>query len=136
MTYRTLVAVALTLIAGNALADGPRQGGMRGPGIDNLAIVLELNDQQKQDFERIMKEHHQAARERREAHRASGERPDPETMKAARKQMRADLRAQLGTVLSAEQLEKFDALQAMRRDDQPPRHHKRRDADRADEEAG
>lgn len=140
MTYRTLAVVALTLIAGTALADGPRQGGMRGPDVDNLAIILELDDYQKQEFERIMTEHHQAAMERREAHRASGERPDRETMQAMREQMHSNLRTQLETVLSAEQLEKFDALKAMRGDRPPrhqPRHHQRHDFDRFDdEEAG
>lgn len=134
MTYRTPLILALTLIAGTALADCPRQGGMRGPDVDNLAVVLELNDQQKQDFERIMSEHHAAAQARREAHRASGQRPDPETREATREQMQASLRAQLETVLSAEQLEKLDALQAMR-GDRRPRHHKHRNFDRYDEEA-
>lgn len=138
MTYRTLAIVALTLTAGTALADCPRQGGMRGPDTDNLAIVLELDDQQKQQFEQIMGEHRAAADARREAHRASGERPDRETIEATREQMRASLRAQLETVLSAEQLEKFDALRAMR-GDRPPRHHprrhERRDFDGSDEEA-
>lgn len=135
MTYRTLAIVALTLATGTAFADCPRQGDMRGPDTDNLAIVLELDDQQKPQFEQIMSDHRAAAEARREAHRASGERPDRETIEATRELMRASLRAQLEPVLSAEQLEKLDALQAMRRD-RPPRHHKRRDFDRYDEEAG
>lgn len=133
MTYRNLVVIALTLIAGTALADGPRHGGHRGPDFDQLAIVLELDDYQKQEFERIVTEHRQAAMERREAHRASGERPDRETMQAMREQMHANLRTQLETVLTAEQLEKFDALKAMR-GDRRPRHHPR-DHERLDGEA-
>lgn len=135
MNYRELVVIALTLIAGTALADGPRHDGMRGPDMDNLAIVLELDDHQKQEFERTMTAHHEAARARREAHRASGQRPDRETMEAERQQMQAGLRAQLETFLSAEQLEKLDALRAMR-GDRPPRGHKRRHFDRGDEETG
>lgn len=134
MNYRTLVVVALTLVAGTALADGPRPGGMRGPDIDNLAIILELNDQQKQEVEKIMSAHHEAAMARREAHRAAGERPDRETIEAEREQMRADLHARLQTVLSAEQLEKLDAMRAMR-GDRPPRHHKHHEPDR-NEDAG
>jgi hypothetical protein len=135
MTYRTLVIVALTLIAGTTLADGPRHGGMRGPDVDRLAIVLDLDDQQKQEVEQIMTAHRAAAEARREAHRASGERPDRETIEATREQMRASLHSQLANVLSVEQLEKFDAMRAMR-GDQRPRHHKRRDCDRYNEEAG
>ena len=99
MTYRTLAIVALTLATGTAFADCPRQGGMRGPDTDNLAIVLELDDQQKQQFEQIMSDHRAAAEARREAHRASGERPDRETIEATREQMRASLRAQLDDLL-------------------------------------
>ena len=135
MTYRTLVIVALTLIAGTALADGPRHGGMQGPNVDKLAIILDLNDQQKQEVEQIMTAHHEAAMARRDAHRASGQRPDPATIDAEREQMQANLHSQLANVLSAEQLEKFDAMRAMQ-GDRPPRHHKRRDCDRYDEEAG
>ena len=135
MTYRTLIVVTLTLIAGTALAEGPRPDGMRGPDLDKLAIVLELDDFQKQEFGRIMSEHHEAAMARREAYRASGERPDRETIEATREQMQASLRAQLETVLSAEQMEKLDALRAMR-GERPPRHHKHRGQGRIDEEAG
>lgn len=134
MTYRQLAVIGLTLIAGTALADGPRQGGARGPDVDQLAIVLELDDYQKQEVERIMTEHHEAARARREAHRASGERPDRETMAAVREQMQANLRAELATVLSGEQLEKLDALKAMRGDRQS-RRHKNRDFERSGEAA-
>lgn len=135
--HRQLIVIALTLIAGTALADGPRHGGMRGPDVDNLAIVLELDDYQKQEVERIMTGHHEAAKARREAHRAAGQRPDRETIVAEREQMQANLRAQLETVLSAEQLEKLDALRAMRGDRPPRGHgHKRRHFDRGDEEAG
>jgi hypothetical protein len=134
MTYRTLAVIGLTLIAGTALADGPRQGGPRGPDLDQLAIVLELDDYQKEEFGRIMTEHREAARARREAHRASGERPDRETMAAVREQMQANLHAELATVLSGEQLEKLDALKAMR-GDRPPRRHKNRDFDGSGETA-
>ncbi len=129
MNHRAFIIVAFLLAASTAVADDSRKGGPRGPDIDQLAIVLEMDDYQKQEFERITTEHREAAKARREAMRESGERPDRETMKAAREAMRADLRAQLGTVLTAEQLVKLDALQEMHRDKRPGKNKRSRPAD-------
>ena len=125
MTHRLALFVVLILAMGTAGADGMRHKGPQGPDMDNLAILLDLDDHQKQEVERIMTEHRAAAEARREAHRASGERPDRETMEAQREAMRAGLQSELATVLSPAQLEKLDALREMRRDRQPRRHERR-----------
>ena len=127
MTYRTLLIVAAVLAMGTAAADGPRRPD--GPNIERLAVLLDLDDYQAQEVDRIMSEHRQAAEAKREAHRASGERPDRETIRAEREQMREALRTELATVLSAEQLEKLDVLREMR-GDRHPRRHPRRDFDK------
>ena len=132
MTYRVLLIVAALLAMGTAAADHHDKGGMRGPNMDRLATVLELDDSQKSEVERIMTEHRAAAQAQREAFRASGERPDRETIEAHREAMRASLRADLEGVLTAEQLEKLDALHEMRdemRDTKREQRQRRQDAD-------
>ncbi|MEJ2298765.1 MAG: hypothetical protein P8X94_09770 [Woeseiaceae bacterium] len=135
MTQRFALFAVLILAMGTAGADGLRHKGPDGPDIDSLAILLDLDDYQKQEVERIMTEHRAAAEARREAFRASGERPDPETIKAQREAMRANLQTELATVLSPEQLEKLDTLREMRRD-RHPRKHRRHDVMTDDSEAG
>ena len=122
MTYRVALIVTLLLAMGTAGAEGMHHKRAQGPDIDHLAVVLDLDDYQKQEVERIMTEHRAAADARREAFRASGERPDRETMETQREAMRASLNEELATVLSAEQLEKLDALREMRRDRHPRKH--------------
>lgn len=136
MTYRALTIIALMLAMGTAAADDGGRRGDRGPDIDRLAIVLEMDDYQKQEVERIFTEHRETAKVKREEFRATGERPDRETIEAHHEEMRASLRAELETVLTAEQLEKLDALHEMRGDRRrgPPRHKHRR-VDDNDEES-
>lgn len=131
MNYRALFVIATVLAMGTAVAGGPHHQG--GPNIERLAILLDLDDYQAQEVERIMTEHREAAEAKREEFRASGERPDRETIEAHREEMRASLRAELETVLTAEQLEKLDVLHEMRGD---RRAHKqgRRDFDSTDDE--
>ena len=124
MKNLALLIVAAMLAMGIAVADEPPHP--RGPNIEQLATLLDLDDYQAQELERIMTEHRAAAEAKRDAYRASGERPDRATVEADREQMRESLRAELSTVLTAEQLEKFDALHEMRGNRPPPPPHGRR----------
>ena len=89
--------------------------------IDKLAILLDLDEYQQQQVQTILESRRDTAAAEREAFRASGERPDPETIKAHREEMRAETLAELSTVLSATQIEKFEVLMEM-----APRHGPRR----------
>ncbi|MBM0103643.1 hypothetical protein JM946_02760 [Steroidobacter sp. S1-65] len=93
----------------------------RGPDMDRMALLLDLNDYQKTEVEKILNEHHQQVRAAHEATRATGARPSREEMKALREQHKQELNAKLSGVLTPEQLKKFDAL----RERGPGRHFKR-----------
>ena len=138
MKYRALLIIASVLVAGTAVAAGPHaKGGPPGPDIDKLAILLDLNDGQKQELDRIFTEQREAVEAKREAFRASGERPDRETVEASREAMRASTRAQLETVLTPAQLEKLDVLHEMRGDrrEHHPGKHRRPDIDESNQES-
>ncbi len=119
MNYRTLATIAFLFIMGTALAEGPRPPG--GPNIDQLTTLLDLDAYQAQEVERIMTEHREAAEAQREAFRTADERPDRETVQAQRKELKASLRSELETVLTADQLKKLDVLHEMR-----GKHHPRK----------
>ena len=87
----------------------PASQTMKGPDMDRMALLLDLNDYQKTEVEKILKEHHEQVRAAREAARASGTRPSREEMKAHREQYKEELNTKLSGVLTPEQLKKFEA---------------------------
>jgi Spy/CpxP family protein refolding chaperone len=91
---------------------GPPRGG---PSIERLAQDLNLDETQKAQVKSILdaqRAKHEAAREQM---RASGQRPDRETMRAQMEQGDQELVQQLSGVLTPEQLQKFKQRQAERR---------------------
>jgi hypothetical protein len=98
-------------------ADPPAQtqGHPRGPDMDRLALLLDLNDYQKTEVEKVLKEQHEQFRAAREQAKSSGEeRPTREEMRARHEQMKQELHTKLSSVLDEQQLKKFDALQEQR----------------------
>jgi hypothetical protein len=122
-TKVTLLALAW-LASGVAFAAEPAptraHPGMRGPDMDRMALLLDLDDYQKTEVERILKEHRQQLRAAHEAAKASGTRPSREEMKALREQNKQELETKLSGVLNETQMKKFDALR-----EHGPRHHAR-----------
>jgi hypothetical protein len=117
-TKVTLLALAW-LVSGVTFAaepvPRPAHPGMRGPDMDRMALLLDLDDYQKTEVERILKEHHQQLRASHQAAKASGTRPSREEMKALRQQNKQELDAKLSSVLNETQMKKFDALREQRR---------------------
>jgi len=122
MKHSAIVAALWLATAGVAVAQAPPPGPPPGgPPIEALARDLGLDDTQKAEMKRIFA----AQRAKREAERAqfqaSGTRPTREEMHAKHKENDAELRQQLSTVLSAEQLARFETLRKERRPHGPPR---------------
>lgn len=120
----TLLALAW-LASGVALAEPATTP--PGPDMDRMALLLDLNDYQKTEVEKVLKEQREQMRAAREAARASGsERPTREEMKAKHEQFKQELRTKLSGILDETQLKKFEALHEGRG---PGRFHgKHRDA--------
>jgi len=100
------VVALSTLLAGIAAAQPPEAGER----MDRMAVLLDLNDYQKSEMQRIFEEQRETFRAAHEAARESGERPSREEMQAQRQQARESLRSQLEAVLTPEQMTKFDIL--------------------------
>lgn len=122
---KTPIAVlALTLsclIGANAMADAPTRPD-RGAHMERLALLLDMNDYQKTEVEKIFTEQREQMRTAREQARASGVRPSREEMRAAHLQSKQNLDARLAGVLDATQLKKLAALKDMQRPHARPGH--------------
>ena len=118
MHTRLAVLAVLLLGAGMAMAE-PTGPGPRGPDIERLALLLDLDESQKVEVKRILDAQHEQMRAAFDEAKASGERPSREQMRSQREELRASTRAQLQGVLNETQLKKFEAL--MERNGPPPR---------------
>lgn len=78
--------------------------------IDKLAVLLDLNDSQKGEVDRVLTEQRDAFKAKHDQVRASGERPSFEEMQAHHQQMVDDMVAKLQDTLSPKQIEKFKIL--------------------------
>ncbi len=78
--------------------------------IDKLAVLLDLNDSQKGEVDRVLTEQRDAFKAKHDEVRASGERPSFEEMHAHHQQMVDDMVAKLQNTLSPKQIEKFKIL--------------------------
>lgn len=116
------IALSMLLIGG-ATAQPPG----RGIDIERMAVLLDLDDYQKGEVQRILEEQRSAAGAARQAMQESGERPPREEMMARRQQAAEDMRTQLQSVLTQDQLEKFEVLM------ERPRGEGRRGRPRSDE---
>ena len=107
-----IVGIALfTIFTGVAAAQPPEPGER----MDRMAILLDLDEYQKGEVQRIFDEQRAARQATRDAIRESGVRPSREERDAQRQQARDNMRLQLQGVLTPEQMTKFDVLAEDRR---------------------
>ena len=85
--------------------------------IDKLAVLLDLNDSQKSEVDRVLTEQRDAVKAKRDEVQSSGDRPSYEEMQAHHQQMVDDMVAKLQNTLSPKQIEKFKILM-----EPPPMH--------------
>lgn len=116
-TKVTLLAIAW-LASGVAFAADPapdarHHGMMRGPDMDRMALLLDLDAYQKTEVEKILKEHREQRRAQFEAAKASGARPSREEMKTRREQSKQELNTRLSGVLNETQMKKLEALREL-----------------------
>jgi Spy/CpxP family protein refolding chaperone len=100
-----LIACSM-LFVGIATAQPPRQE----EAMERMAVLLDLDDYQRTEVQRILEEQRSAAKAAREAMRESDQRPSREEMAAHRQQAAESTLVQLQSVLTPEQITKFQAL--------------------------
>jgi Spy/CpxP family protein refolding chaperone len=122
MKRLTLALSAALFTAQLALAQqlppGPPPRG--GPPLEMMAKQLGLDDTQKVQVKQILEQERARHETERKQYEATGQRPTREEMQATMEQHDQELIQALSGVLTADQLAKFKALQAERREH---RHH-------------
>ena len=122
---RSMSFAALAAVTSLALAQSPSSpapGGPRGgpPQIERLAQDLSLTPEQQTAIKAICDSEHAKREAERAQWEASGTRPTREQLHAQMEMKDAQLRAQLATVLTPEQLTKFDGMRKRQRRMGPP----------------
>ena len=105
------VIAFLAVLSGVAMAQPSEQLNR----MDRMGILLDLDDYQKTEVQRILQEQRESMRAAREAMRDSGERPSREERVARRQQAREAVMTQMQSVLTPEQITKFEVLRDMNR---------------------
>ena len=119
---RWTVALAMAwLTSGLAIAD-PHEGHSQSDDMDRMAILLDLNDGQKTAVQEILQQQHDKMHASHEAQHAAGTRPTREEMTRLHEQVKQETVTKLQTVLTPEQIKKFEALT-----DRPSHSHGGRD---------
>jgi hypothetical protein len=121
-----------TIVTGLAMAQPP-DGSERMDRMDRMAILLDLNEFQKTEVQRILQAQRETARVSREAMREAGERPSREERMAHRQRAREVVLTQLQSVLTQDQLTKFEVLAADERRGRGRRDGGRRGQDSVEE---
>ena len=118
MKRLTLALSAALFTAQLALAQQlPPRPPLRGdPPIEMMAKQLGLDDTQKVQVKQILEQERARHQTERKQYAATGQRPTREEMRATMEQHDQELIQALNGVLTADQLKKFKALQAERRE--------------------
>jgi periplasmic protein CpxP/Spy len=119
-THGITLALAAWLATGLALADphSDHGGPHHGPDMERMATLLDLNDSQKTAVQDILEQQHEKIRAAHEERKTSGTRPTREEMTKEHEQLKQDTMTKLQSVLTPEQIKKFEALT-----DHSSRHH-------------
>lgn len=116
------VALIATALFASAVALAGQHGGP-GPDMDRMATLLDLNDSQKAEVQKILGEQHEKLDAIHAQQRTAGTKPTREERAKFHEEMKQDTMTKLQAVLSPEQIKKFEALTDHRRG-----HHRHGDA--------
>jgi Spy/CpxP family protein refolding chaperone len=94
----------------SAVALAQAHEGPRGPDMDRMAVLLDLNDSQKAEVQKIFEEQHEKLKAAHDQQRSAGTKPTHEERSKFHEEMKQDMTTKLQGVLSADQMKKFEAL--------------------------
>ena len=113
MKLRVALIAAAMLASAVALAHPDH--GPQGPDMDRMATLLDLNDSQKADVQKIFEEQHQKLQAAHDEQHSAGTKPTREERAKFHDEMKQEMTAKLQAVLTPDQMKKFDALMDHRR---------------------
>jgi Spy/CpxP family protein refolding chaperone len=108
MKFRVALIAAAMLASTVALAHPDH--GPQGPDMDRMAVLLDLNDSQKAEVQKIFNEQHEKMKAAFDQQRSSGTKPSRDERAKAHEEMKQEMTTKLQAVLSPEQMKKFEAL--------------------------
>ena len=101
--------IAAALFASAVALAGPHEG-QRGPDMDRMAVLLDLNDSQKAEVQKVLSEQHDKLKAVHEQQHAAGTKPTREERQKFHEELKQDTVTKLQGVLSADQIKKFEVL--------------------------
>jgi len=107
MKSRVALIAAAMLASAVALAH-PEHG--PGPDLDRMATLLDLNDSQKAEVQKIFDEQHEKMKAQFDQAQSSGTKPTREDRAKFHDEMKQEMTTKLQAVLTPEQMKKFAAL--------------------------
>jgi protein CpxP len=107
---KSRVALIAAAMLASAVALAHPDHGPQGPDMDRMATLLDLNDSQKAEVQKIFDEQHEKMKAQFEQAQSSGARPTREERARVHDEMKQDMNTKLQAVLSPEQMKKFEAL--------------------------
>jgi Spy/CpxP family protein refolding chaperone len=78
--------------------------------MDRMAVLLDLNDTQKAEVKKILDEQHEKLKAAHDQAHSAGTRPSREEREKFHEEMKQDTVTKLQSVLSADQIKKFEVL--------------------------
>ncbi|HEV8331761.1 MAG TPA: hypothetical protein VGQ22_10115 [Steroidobacteraceae bacterium] len=108
MKFRVALIAAAMLASTVALAHPDH--GPAGPDMDRMATLLDLNDTQKAEVQKIFDEQHEKLKAVHDQAQSAGTKPTRAERAKFHEEMKQDLTTKLQAVLSPEQMKKFEAL--------------------------
>ena len=108
MKFRVALIAAAMLASTVALAHPDH--GPAGPDMDRMAVLLDLNDSQKAEVQKIFNEQHEKMKAQFDQAQSSGTKPTREERAKFHDEMKQETNTRLQAVLSPEQMKKFEAL--------------------------
>lgn len=107
---KTRVALIAAAMLASAIALAHPHGGHAGPDMERMAVLLDLIDAQKAEVQKVLDEQHEKLRAVHEEQRSAGTTPTREDRVKFHEQLKQDMLARLQSVLSPEQIKKFEVL--------------------------
>ncbi|HEY7639790.1 MAG TPA: hypothetical protein VH814_08705 [Steroidobacteraceae bacterium] len=107
---KSRVALIAAAMLASAVALAHPDHGPPGPDMDRMATLLDLNDSQKAEVQKIFEEQHEKLKAAHDQAQSAGSKPTREERAKFHDEMKQDLDSKLQAVLSPEQMKKFAAL--------------------------
>jgi Spy/CpxP family protein refolding chaperone len=107
---KSRVALIAAALLASTVALAAQHEGHPGHDMDRMAVLLDLNDSQKAEVQKILNEQHEKLDAKHEELKAAGTKPTREERQKFHEEMKQDMTTKLQGVLTPEQMKKFDAL--------------------------